>query len=88
MEYSYNRDAEMKQVVSDWAKYTIERLQKQITKKKIGVTGSLNYSLLYKLAALSGGGVSSVNLEFNYYGKFIDMGVGRGQKIESIQSLS
>lgn len=86
MEYSYNREAEMKQVVSDWAKYTIERLQKQITKKKIGVTGSLNYSLLYKLAALSGGGVSSVNLEFNYYGKFIDMGVGRGQKIESVKS--
>jgi hypothetical protein len=86
MDYSYERQVEIHKVISDWARYTIERLQKSIDKKHIGVTGSLRYSLLYQLAALANGGVESVKLEFNYYGKFLDMGVGRGQKIESVKS--
>lgn len=83
---SISRQAEIKQVISDWARYTIERLQTQILQKRIGVTGSLNYSLLYHLAGIAGGDISAVKLEFNYYGKFVDMGVGRGQKIESVKS--
>lgn len=86
MDYSYARQTEIHKVISDWARYTIERLQKSIDKRHIGDTGSLRYSLLYHLAALAGGGVESVKLEFNYYGKFLDMGVGRGQKIESVKS--
>ena len=86
MEYSYNREAEMKKLVSDWALYTIERLQKSTDKRKVGVTGSLRYSLLYHLSAMADGGVSGVKLNFNYYGKFVDMGVGRGQKIEDVKS--
>ena len=83
---SVSRHVEIKQVISDWARYTIERLQKSIVTKKIGVSGSLNYSLLYHLASLAGGDVSSVTLNFNYYGRFVDMGVGRGHKIESVKS--
>lgn len=86
MDYSYERQVEIHKVISDWARYTIERLQKSIDKRRIGDTGSLRYSQLYNLAALANGGVEAVKLEFNYYGKFLDMGVGRGQKIESVKS--
>jgi hypothetical protein len=86
MANSINTEVEIKKTISEWAEITIERLQKQIRNKKIGATGSLNNSLIYKLKSLAGTGVSSVNLEFNYYGKFLDMGVGRGQKIEGVKS--
>lgn len=85
MEKSAILEEEIRKVISDWARYTIERLQKSIDRYKIGYTGSLRYSILYQLASLAGS-TSGVNLEFNYYGKFVDMGVGRGQKIESIKS--
>jgi hypothetical protein len=81
-----SRKVEMRQVISDWARYTIQRLQKSLDKKKVGITGSLNYSLLYQLAGIADGNVSSVSINFNYYGKFVDMGVGRGHKIESVKS--
>jgi len=72
------------QLCEDWAKYTAQRLQKSIARFKIGASGSLNYSILYQLMGISGGDVGSIKHEFNYYGKFVDMGVGRGTKIESV----
>lgn len=84
--YSYKFEEERNQVIADWARYTAERLQRSLLKKKVGISGSLNYSMLYKLASLGGGGgVSSVSHSFNFYGKFIDMGVGRGQKIGDVK---
>jgi hypothetical protein len=77
---------ERKKVVDDWARYAAERLQKSIIKHKIGHSGSLSYSVLYDLKAMSTGEVTSTVHEFNYYGKFVDMGVGRGQKIEDVKT--
>lgn len=77
---------ERKQLIEDWARYTAERLQKSLIKKKVGGTGALSYSILYQLMSLAGGEIGSVKHEFNYYGKFVDMGVGRGQKIESVKT--
>ena len=76
---------ERNQVADDWARYTAERLQKSLLRHKIGKSGSLSYSIIYALKSISGGEVGSIRHEFNYYGKFVDMGVGRGQKIEDVK---
>lgn len=86
MQFNQNLSADRAEVISLWARYTIERLQRSIDKRKIGVTGSLRYSLLYALKAVADGDISAINILFNYYGKFVDMGVGAGVKIESVKS--
>lgn len=67
-------------VLDSWARFTAERLQKSIKKLRIGVTGSLSYSVIYA-AISSNGDTTSLQHSFNYYGKFRDMGVGKGQPI-------
>lgn len=79
-------EQERRKVAEEWAKITANRLVKALRKKGIGVTNSLQYSIAHKLVAMAGGDVTSITHTFNYYGKFIDMGVGRGQKIESVKS--
>lgn len=74
------------QIVSEWAVVTIDRLQKSLNSKGVGKTGSLYYSFLYQLKGISAAGPSGVQLEFNFYGKFVDMGVGRGYKIEDVNA--
>lgn len=73
-------------LLQDWARYTAERLMKSIRRRGIGYSGALYYSIMHRLVSVAGGDVSSIKHEFNYYGKFVDMGVGRGQKIESVKS--
>jgi hypothetical protein len=73
------------ELIDKWAQITAERLQKSLVKKKIGVTGSLNYSLLYMLKGAAGGDITSIIHEFNYYGRFVDMGAGKGQKIGDVK---
>lgn len=68
-----------------WARFTIADLQKSISSKKIGRTHSLINSLKYNYHEDSEGG-GSVNIEFNYYGKLLDMGVGKGRKYEDIKN--
>lgn len=77
---------EKAKLIQDWARYTAERLQRSIKKRGIGHSGDLSYSILYRLSAIANGDISSAIHEFNYYGKFVDMGVGRGQKIENVKS--
>ncbi len=77
---------ERAKLIGDWARYAAERLQRSITKRRIGSSGDLSYSILYRLSAIANGDISSAAHEFNYYGKFVDMGVGRGQKIENVKS--
>lgn len=88
MQSSYNATSERTKLIQDWATFTIERLQRSIDKRKIGVSGSLRYSLLYALKAASEGDISAIEIFFNYYGKFVDMGVGAGVKLESVKSNS
>lgn len=66
-------------VVEDWAKYAIQAFQEALQKKKIGVTGALFNSFKRELV-INGGDVGAVLLKFAMYGRFRDMGVGRGMK--------
>lgn len=66
-------------VVNDWAKYAIQALQEELDKKKIRITGALFNSFKKELRA-SQGNVQEVLIKFAMYGRFRDMGVGRGLK--------
>ena len=71
---------ERQQLNDSWARYAAHRLQKSLVNYKVGDTGSLSYSIIYDLVS-SNGDVTSIIHQFNYYGKFVDMGVGNGQPI-------
>lgn len=65
--------------IDAWADIAIERFQKVLKQKKIGVTGNL-YRSFEKEVQKSGGNVQAVFIRFAMYGRFRDMGVGRGMK--------
>lgn len=66
-------------LVREWARIAIERLQQALEKKKIGVSRELFNSFKRELTN-NGGDVGGVILKFLMYGRFVDMGVGNGVK--------
>lgn len=69
-----------------WGKAVFERLEKQLQKLNINVTQELLHSLSYKVIAATAAHNGIFSLTFKEYGRMVDMGVGRGRKIESIKS--
>lgn len=72
-------------VIEKWSRYFVDRLRKQLRKLKIGKTGALERGIARQLV-LTNGDVTAVFLRFAMYGRFVDMGVGRGLKAYERQS--
>lgn len=83
MEFSYRLALERKKTIEYWARYTVSDEQKSIRKFGIGHSHALISSLGYKTLE-DADEIKAVELTLNYYGKFVDMGVGRGWKLEDI----
>lgn len=49
-------------------------------------TGSLYNTLYYKVLNAAGGDTGKVDFFFNYYGLFVEAGVGRGQKFAQVDN--
>lgn len=64
---------------SGWAKVTIEVWQKELKKRKIGITDEL-YNSFKSEVQKSQSELIAILLKFKLYGVFRDMGVGRGLK--------
>lgn len=77
-------EAKKAELVDRWNDILVDRLLKAQQRYGIGITMYLFYSVQAELVR-NGAEVSASKLSFNYYGKFLDMGVGRGQKIESVK---
>jgi hypothetical protein len=71
--------------IQRWAGWTIFALKKSIQQKKIKGSGLLKNSFTYKLTYGADGMPTKVSIGFNFYGKFIDMGVGKGVKISDVK---
>ncbi len=56
--------------------------------QKIGGTLDLARSLNYEVMESAGGDVQKVKFFYNYYGMFVDMGVGKGTKIGSVKDYT
>ena len=61
-----------------WAEIVIERWERKIKQLRIRHTGSLLQSFHQHVNTQSNGNPDRIILTFNYYGKFVDMGVGKG----------
>lgn len=69
--------------VKQWAKITIKELRQSLKNKNVGKTGDLYRSFRYVIFSDSDGVPTRVTIGFDYHGKFVDMGVGNGMKIEN-----
>jgi hypothetical protein len=75
------REKDITQVVTGWAEVVIDRFREGLDRYEIGkLDGDLWRSFAYELVA-SGGNVQEVIFKFKAYGRFVDMGVGRGVPI-------
>jgi hypothetical protein len=73
------------EIAEAWAKITIIKWKKKLASNRIGDTGSLLRSFKYNVLASAQGNVLKITLLFEYYGRFVDMGVGKGVKIGDVK---
>jgi hypothetical protein len=72
------------EIADSWAFYTIKIWKEKIQKLRVGHSGKLESSFLKDVIGTPAGGVISIQFSFLYYGKFVDMGVGKGTKIGDV----
>ena len=73
------------EIADAWAKITIKRWKKKMLTMKVGDSGELAKSFLYDVIATAQGDIVKIDFAFQYYGKFVDMGVGKGVKIDQVK---
>jgi hypothetical protein len=69
-----------------WANIVIERWEEKIMQLGIGSTNTLINSFTQQVITDSNGNPELIVFAFEYYGKFIDMGVGRGTSLGEVIS--
>jgi len=74
-------------LVREWARITVDRWQEKMRKLKIADSGRLMQSFMHTVIHNAEGDISKIDFAFEYYGKFVDMGVGKGVKIEDVKEL-
>jgi hypothetical protein len=74
-----------REIAKAWAKITIIKWKKKIASNRIGDTATLLRSFKYNVLASAQGNVLKITLLFEYYGRFVDMGVGKGVKIGDVK---
>jgi|SRR5665647_1617589 len=72
--------------VEAWAKIVVERWENKITMLRIHQTGNLANSFAVHVFTQANGDPDKIEFAFNYYGKFVDMGVGNGVKMDQVDS--
>lgn len=68
-----------------FAKIVIERWEQKVMAMKINRSGKLANSFYQYVQTQANGNVDFILFTFEFYGKFVDMGVGRGIKTEEVQ---
>lgn len=68
-----------------WADITIKEFQKEMIKRNMS-RNRLYRSFTYNIKYNSNGIPSEVSIGFLFHGRFVDMGVGKGVKLEDVKS--
>lgn len=76
---------ELQETLSKWSYITINELKLSMASKGMHL-GELYRSFTRSISYGADGMPTKVSIGFLYHGKFVDMGVGNGQKMESIKS--
>lgn len=74
--------------VQAWADILEDIWLDKIDKLDIRYSNMLEYSFIHEVMTNASGDPSRVEFAFNYYGKFVDMGVGKGVKLSDVKELS
>jgi len=72
------------QTVTDWARITVERWEEKITQLGIGDSNTLINSFTHEVITASNGNPELIKFTFQYYGRMVDMGVGRGVPLAEV----
>ncbi len=73
------------EIAEKWAFFTVSIWREKLHKYKIGRSGGPLYSSFQKnVTTAPDGSVMKINFAFKYYGKFVDMGVGKGTPIGGV----
>ena len=72
-----------REIAQAWAQITVKFLRKNLNRMKVGQnsSGDLYLSFKFKVIAGTQGNVDRIEFAFKYYGKFLDMGVGKGTRL-------
>jgi hypothetical protein len=75
-------------IAQAWAQITVKTWRRNLKCQKIGIesSGELFRSFQFKVIGSAGGDIQKIEFAFNYYGKFVDMGVGRGTRLGYLPS--
>jgi len=66
-------------IISGWLNLFITKLRRELRLKNISATGALERGIVGQMLQ-NGGNISEVLTKFAMYGRFVDMGVGKGVK--------
>jgi hypothetical protein len=72
--------------VQAWADIVITIWLNKIDQMNIHYSYQLADSFVNHVISHANGDVQKIEFAFNYYGKFVDMGVGKGVSLEDVQS--
>ena len=72
------------EMTQEWARIVIERWQKRMESLNMGDSGELLKSFESQVSVDANGDPSKITFAFLYYGRFPDMGVGRGVKLSDV----
>lgn len=76
---------ELQETLSQWAYITVNELKLSMAAKRMHL-GDLYKSFTWKLFYDGNGMPTKVTIGYLWHGRFVDMGVGKGQKIGEIKS--
>lgn len=80
-------DTTMQQTAEAWGEILLERWLLKLNALGIGYSMQLEDSFRIQVIG-SGMNVSQIHAMFNYYGKFVDMGVGKGVSSGEVKGVS
>ena len=72
------------EIADSWAFYTVKIWKEKLQKLRIGQSGALESSFIKEVVGTPSGDIISIQFSFRYYGKFVDMGVGKGTAIGGV----
>ncbi len=78
-------NTEVRLTLETWADIVIERWEKKIYRLGIRRSGKLVQSFSQMVRTQANGNPQWIRFAFNHYGRFVDMGTGRGVSHESVQ---
>ena len=72
--------------VQAWTDIVVQKWEDRILQLNVFETGDLLRSFVATVYKNAGGDPERILFAFNYYGKFVDMGVGKGKTISDIST--